>query len=147
MSDHPFGFDTLTIPAVLVVEGDHDAAQAAAETVGFDAVRLPAVLVPAGGAPPAGDYVMLGMMTQAATGGGAAAAPPVAAVGASVGAAADATVEASREAQPTTRHRTAGGQPPTPGSARDPVAVGVAAWRGMRRRPGHAATGNPPAPE
>ena len=145
MSDHPFGFDTLTIPAVLVAEGDHEAAQGAAGTVGFDAVRLPAVLVPAGGAPPAGDYVMLGVMTQAATGGSrdADAAPPVAAVDAAV----DATVGASREAQPKTRHRTAGGQPPTPGSVRDPVAVGVAAWRGMRRRPSHAATRNPPAPE
>ena len=145
MSDHPFGFDTLTISAVLVAAGDHEAAQGAAGTVGFDAVRLPAVLVPSGGAPPAGDYVMLGVMTQAAIGGSrdANVAPPVAAVGASVGA----TAGANREAQPKTRHRTAGGQPPTPGSVRDPVAVGVAAWRGMRRRPSHAATRNPPAPE
>ena len=64
MSDRPFGFDTLTIPAVLVSDGDPASAQEAAWTVGFDAIRLPAVLVPVGGTPPAGDYVKLGVIAR-----------------------------------------------------------------------------------
>ena len=64
MSDRPFGFDTLTIPAVLIKDGDPEAAEAAARVLGFGAVRVPAVLVPDGGAPPGGGYVKLGVMEQ-----------------------------------------------------------------------------------
>lgn len=122
MNDRPFGFDTLTIHAVLVTDGDPASARTAAAAVGFDAVRLPAVLVPPGGPPPAGDYVMLGLMTRPLP-ARRAAAPS------------DARENSGEAAPlPKTRYRKNPGHPPTPGQGRDPLAVGIETWQGMAKQ-------------
>jgi hypothetical protein len=119
MNNRPFGFDTLTIPAALVSDGDPASAYEAARTLGFDEIRLPVVLVPAGGEPPCDDYVMLGAMTQP-TPARRADAPQDAREG---------SVDAVP--LPRTRYRLGPGAPPKPSSAPDPVAVGIKTWRGM----------------
>ena len=122
MSGRPFGVDTVTIPAALVSDGDPNAANEAARTVGHDAVRLPAVKVPVGGAPPAGDYVMLGVMTRRLR------APRAAAPS-------DARENSGEAAPPRrTRYRTHPGHPPAPGQGRDPIAVGIETWQGMAKQ-------------
>jgi muramidase (phage lysozyme) len=122
MNDRPFGFDTLTIPAVLVSDGDPASARTAAAAIGFDAVRLPAVLVPPGGPPPAGDYVMLGLMTRPLP-ARRAAAPS------------DARENSAEAAPlPQSRYRKNPGHPPTPGQGRDPLAVGIETWQGMAKQ-------------
>lgn len=122
MHDQPFGFDTLTIPAALVSDGDPASAHAAVGSVGLDAVKLPAVLVPQGGTAPSGDYVMLGVMVRprAGTDADTDAAPTAR------------NNEVVAAMDPQTRYRVAGGQPPTPGSAPDPTTVGIRTLRGMR---------------
>lgn len=131
MSDRPFGFDTLTIPAVLVSDGDPASAQEAAWTVGFDAIRLPAVLVPVGGTPPAGDYVKLGVIARPIK--AKVASPTMTPEEQSFPSAP--TDEIGPQLLPRTRYRQNGlepGNPPNinlqPGSP-DPVQAGIAARR------------------
>jgi hypothetical protein len=132
MNDRPFGFDTLTIPAVLTADGDPHAAETVARELGFDAVRVPAILVPEGGAPPRGDYIKFGVMIQLNRASGDTAGtetkiPP---------AGRDLDPDPTRLPKPH-HHAESGAksrQPPRFEQTKDPVATGIRSWRGMLTR-------------
>ncbi len=59
--DRPFGYDTLTLDAV-VARDDQVSAANIAQTLRYDAVKVPAVLVQEGGTAPGYPYIYMGKM-------------------------------------------------------------------------------------
>jgi hypothetical protein len=120
MSDRPFGFDTIDVPAFLAQDGD--------DTLGFDALKIPAILVPEGEDPPAGDWVNAGVVLRPRPPNGADRPVP-----------ATQPDDSDPRDLPRTRYRNSGGIPPIPAHDKDPVAAGMKALRGMA--PGRATDG------
>ena len=141
-SDRPFDHDTMKLRAVFVHKDDKDQISQAGivGALGYDTVKIPAVFVPKGGTPPGYPYEHFGRAEFRRSGGdggkrifnsGPSAAGPQ-----------DAKVEdgESGPTLPRTRYRFGSalsdgrspGVPPNPaGGQRDPVAAGIAVWRGM----------------
>ena len=118
--DQPFGFDTLTLDAVIVRDCDDNQQSRHDLAMGLigDVLTLPAVLVPLGGTPPAGDWLRLGEMQLPKQPGKAAAG-----VAADAPRSARPDEPASEEQRPETRFRHPRGGAPAPNSGPDPIEV------------------------
>ena len=126
--DSLFGFDTLTLNAVIVRDYDDNlqSRQDLAMGLGGDFLTLPAVLVPLGGTPPAGDWLRLGEMQLPKQPGNAAAG-----VAADAPPSARPVEPASEEQRPVTRFRHPRGGAPAPNFGPDPIVSGAAQWQRM----------------
>jgi hypothetical protein len=140
-SDRPFDHDTMKLRAVFVHKDDKDQISQAGivGALGYDTVRIPAVFVPKGGTPPGYPYEHFGRAEFRRSGGDGG--KRAVASGQSSAGPQDAREEDSESGPtlPRTRYRfgaalpggRAPGIPPNPaGRQRDPVAAGIAVWRG-----------------
>jgi hypothetical protein len=139
--DRPFDHDTVKLRAVFVHKDDKGQVPQAGivGALGYDTVKIPAVFVPKGGTPPGYPYEHLGRAEFRRSGGAggkrifksgpSSAGPQVA----------KAEDSESGPTLPRTRYRFGSalsdgrspGVPPNPaGGQRDPVAPGIAVWRG-----------------
>ena len=116
--DSTFGFDTITLDAVIVRDCDDNQQSRHDLAIGLlgDVLTLPAVLVPLGGTPPAGDWLRLGEMQLPKQPGKAAAG-----VAADAPRSARPDEPASEEQRPETRFRHPRGGAPAPNSGPDPT--------------------------
>jgi hypothetical protein len=125
--DSPFGFDTLTLDAVIARDGDDNppARQNLTMSLGGDILTVPAILVPPGGNPPAGDWLKCGVVRLPRK-------RRQAGLGATSGASDNTPSPEEAETgwpRPETRFSHPRGIPPAPRSAPDPVAAGAAQWQ------------------
>ena len=127
--DPPFGFDTLTLDAVIVrdAEDNPPSRQALTMGLGADILTIPAILVRPGGDPPAGDWLKCGVVRLPRK-------RRQAGLGVTSGASDNTPSPDEAETgwpRPETRFYHPRGLPPVPSSAPDPIISGAAQWQRM----------------